>query len=111
MRKSIGGVIRDKLNQKLASDTFNEIKKYHRVESIKIDNDEWKKSNKKPEIVDLWHQVNKADDMHSDAYSQRFPFHVIDADGVTFNMWGSAMLLAPKIRKILTSLGVKWILV
>lgn len=85
------------------------LKALARKDHVHIDNDIWKKSKKKAEIVDLWHQVSKAGRHQSGDYTLSFPFIEADRTGVDFWCWSNNMPgMGKVIRRKLDDIGIKY---
>lgn len=93
---------------KLASAISKKFKKLRAEDKIHIDNDEWKRTKKKAEIVDLWHQVAKESHNSSRSYNNSFPFEEAEKTGIEFWCWGSALGIGKTVRKKLDNLKVKY---
>jgi hypothetical protein len=76
---------------------------------VHIDNDVWKKSKKKPQIVDLWHQVSKTHSRYGGEYDRAFPFVDVDTHGIDFWCHSSSTPgMGKVVRKKLDNLGVAY---
>ena len=94
--------------KKVASVLTKRMKELGREGNIHIDNDEWKKTNKKAEIVDIWHQVQKSNRSNRNDYSMYFPFIDAEVTGVDFYLYGRNIVLVNQIKKRLDDLNVKY---
>lgn len=94
------------LMEKIGSGLTKILDKMRRIDSIKIDCSEWSKTDKKAEIVDLWHQAEKARRGSND-YNMRFEFARAEESGVEFYLYNANLGMANIIGKKLTGFGVK----
>lgn len=94
--------------KKIASVMSEKIRALSKTNEVLIDNDDWKKSKKKAEIVDLWHQVAKAGNNGPGDYNRSFPFTEVEKHGVTFWCYGNGNPgMGKVVKKKLDALGVK----
>lgn len=94
----------DKLGRGLAK----KLKKLRKEDQIRIDNQDWNKTTKKAEIVDLWHQAGKASMSDRGHYSRSFPFEDAEKSGIEFWCYGDTPGIGKVIRKRLDALSVKY---
>ena len=98
----------NKLITKIAAGLAAKLKKLRKLDRVYIDNDVWKKTTKKAEIVDLWHQVNKGHFSERNNYDRHFDFINAEKRGVDFYIYGSHPAFGKVIRDKLDELGVKY---
>ena len=98
-----------KVLDKLSGETLDKIKKMQKGFEIIIDNDEWIKTDKKAEIVDIWHQIQKETyRRNADSYCQTFPFEEAETRGVNFWISGRSIQIISGLMKRLDELGIKY---
>lgn len=92
--------------EKIGSGLTKLLDKIRKIDSVKIDRSEWSKTDKKAQIVDLWHQSEKVRN-GSDKYDRHFDFAQADKNGVEFWLYNANLGMANVICKKLTALEVK----
>lgn len=94
---------------KIAAGIAKQLKIMAKEDRVHIDNDVWKKSKKKAEIVDLWHQVAKVGFHDRGQYNRSFPFSDAEKFGIEFWCYSNENPgMGRIVKKRLDKLGVKY---